>query len=160
MAGQDGDEELGFLAETLFAVRVITLANRLTRNASAYYRENLDLGMVEWRLLVALEKLGTLTVGALAKAADTEKAAASRAIRGLEERGLVTATSLGGQGGAVGISMTAAGTCLAKAAARLGGERDARLLDGISQGDLRVFDEVLRQLMRQVRAMAEVPATV
>ncbi|WP_043840056.1 MarR family winged helix-turn-helix transcriptional regulator [Muricoccus aerilatus] len=152
------DEELGFLAETLLAVRVITLANRLTRNASAYYRENLDLGMVEWRLLFALEKLGTLTVGALAKAAETEKAAASRAIRGLQERGMVTATGLGGQGGAVAISMTANGTRLAKAAVQISGERDARLLDGIGQGDLIVFDKVLRQLLRQVPAMAEVPA--
>jgi DNA-binding MarR family transcriptional regulator len=159
VAEQAQDEELGFLAETLITVRVITMANRLTRHASAYYREKLDIGMVEWRLLIALERLGSLTVGALAKAAETEKAAASRAIRGLEERGLVKATGLGGQGGAVGVSMTAAGTRLAKAAVRIGGERDARLLEGISPDDLAVFDRVLRQMMRQVPAMAEVPAT-
>ncbi len=65
------------------------IANRWTALSSKAYRSAFDLGIGEWRILASLAVSGSATSLAVAKLVKMDAGAVSRAIRVLEDRGLV-----------------------------------------------------------------------
>ena len=133
----------GTLADEHVAVLVSTLGARLNRGATAYYRSTWNIGTVEWRLLMTLNSIEALNVSELSDAAYVDKAAASRSLVLLEERGLVSVEQTRSRGRAAIARLTAEGRAFAAKLAEVSGARDARLFKDFAPAD----KEQLRQLL-------------
>ncbi|HEX7709558.1 MAG TPA: MarR family transcriptional regulator [Sphingomonadaceae bacterium] len=86
--------EVGLEAWTLFPLthvpyRLLLLAKMLERQTVAQLRETTDLSLAEWRVLAHLGVMGEKTASALSMVAFADRAEVSRALAGLERRGLV-----------------------------------------------------------------------
>ncbi len=103
----------GLLAEEFIAVLITTIATRLSRGSTHFYRTRWDIGMLEWRLLLVLERTDGLNGSELGNAAGLDKAAVSRSLANLQERNLVTVEQTRSRGRAAFAALTPAGkkTC-------------------------------------------------
>src|SRR3569832_313863 len=99
----------GMLAREHVAVLVSTIGMRLNRGATAYYRSAWNISAVEWRLLMTLKTIEALNVSELSEAADIDKAAASRSLAVLADRGLVSIEQTRSRGRAAIAKLTGAG---------------------------------------------------
>ena len=75
---------------------IVTLANALRRTVTVPYAEQFDLTVSEWRLLSLLTHYVAVPFGDLVALSGSDKALVSRALRMLQERGLVELRQLRG----------------------------------------------------------------
>ncbi|MDB5771825.1 MAG: transcriptional regulator, MarR family [Burkholderia sp.] len=143
----------GALADDFYAVLVMALANRLHQGASNYYLRYLNIGLTEYRLLLALGKNNGVNVGQVAATADLDKAAASRGLKNLEQNGLVSIEQTRQRGRAAIVTLTSAGTGLQKKLKVASQRRDKRFVKGFSAAELAQFKEMIHRLMGNVEYM-------
>jgi DNA-binding MarR family transcriptional regulator len=146
--GSDELKRAGSLADDYVAVLIIAVANRLTRGASKYYREVWNLGVVEWRVMVCLGYHDRRSIGEIAEDADLDKGAVSRAVKLLDERGLLTTES--GVGRLNQASLTPAGRRLLEKLRAVGRRREARLMAGFTPEERPLLLSFLNRLLSQV----------
>ncbi|MCA1454677.1 MarR family transcriptional regulator [Bradyrhizobium sp. BRP22] len=140
----------GMLAREHVAVLVSTIGMRLNRGATAYYRSVWNIGAVEWRLIMTLKSISSLNVSELSDAADIDKAAASRSLAILEERGLVSVEQTRSRGRAAIAKLTAEGRKFAAKLTEVSRERDARLFREFSPPDKERLRDLLHRLSRSL----------
>jgi DNA-binding MarR family transcriptional regulator len=140
----------GLLAQQHTTILLVGIGLRFTRDASAYYRANFDLGMAEWRLLMVLRSTEALNVGELSAAADIDKAAVSRSLVLLEERKLVAVTQTRTRGRAAIAELTAEGKKLSARLMQVSLQRQARLFRNFSQADKARLHGLLDQLAQEL----------
>jgi DNA-binding MarR family transcriptional regulator len=99
----------GILADDFIAVLITTVATRLSRGSTNFYRARWDIGMQDWRVLLVLARTQALNVGSLACAAGLDKAAVSRSLSMLKNRGIVDIEQTRSRGRAVFATLTPAG---------------------------------------------------
>ena len=139
------------LADDFVAVLVIAIANRLTRGASRFYRETFDLGVVEFRIMMCLDRRTGRSIGEIADMADVDKGAVSRSVRLLTARGLIETQSAARR--VVLVRLTAAGRKCATALRNAGLAREERLLSAFDAAETREIRTYLRRLLAQVDVM-------
>jgi DNA-binding MarR family transcriptional regulator len=150
---ETSDERLrtaGLLAREHLAVLVSTIGMRLNRGATSYYRSVWNIGVVEWRLIMTLNSISSLNVSELSDAADIDKAAASRSLAILEERGLVSVEQTRSRGRAAIAKLTTEGRKLAIKLTEVSRERDARLFRDFTSSDKERLRDLLHQLSRSL----------
>jgi DNA-binding MarR family transcriptional regulator len=132
-----------------------TLSSKLTASASVTYR-SLGVSIVEWRMLVCLERSGrSLSVYELAALVGQDKGPVSRALRRLESKKLVTVDAAE-RGNRLEIAITSAGRAIYHQSLPLAAEREARLLAGMSEVEREQLVGLLRRMLDQVPAVAAV----
>ncbi|OSI71571.1 hypothetical protein BSZ22_10770 [Bradyrhizobium canariense] len=136
----------GMLAREHVAVLVSTLGMRLNRGATAYYRAAWNIGIVEWRLLMTLKSIESLNVSELSDAADVDKAAASRSLAILADRGLISIEQTRSRGRAAIAKLTREGRDFATGMAEASRKREARLFKDFSAADKQELSQLLHQL--------------
>ena len=67
----------------------VVIANRLSRGASAHYRREYGVGVVEWRCLVSLAMEKSTTAARISQTSSMNKSLVSRALSKLEELDIV-----------------------------------------------------------------------
>jgi DNA-binding transcriptional ArsR family regulator len=72
------------------AAYIMGVANRLANGASNHYRKQHNLGMAEWRTMMAIGETSHRIVREVAEMADLDYAAASKSLKVLTRQGLVT----------------------------------------------------------------------
>jgi DNA-binding MarR family transcriptional regulator len=137
---------VGMLAREQTAVLVSTLGARLSRGATAYYRAAWNIGTVEWRLLMILNRIEALNVSELSDAADVDKAAASRSLVLLQKRKLVSVEQTRSRGRAAIARLTAEGRKLAAKLTQVSREREARLFKEFTAADKEHLNALLLRL--------------
>jgi DNA-binding MarR family transcriptional regulator len=75
--------------EDFLSMRFANLSALLHRNVTKQYLARHDIGLPEWRVLTMLVRHGPVTTRALRHASGMDKGQMSRALRELEERGLL-----------------------------------------------------------------------
>ena len=70
--------------------RLARVQAKLNAQATRILKENGDLTLVQWRVLVMLQAIGQSTVGEIARETQFDKALISRTVQALVTRGLVT----------------------------------------------------------------------
>jgi DNA-binding MarR family transcriptional regulator len=140
----------GVLAREFISVLIIGLANRLSRGASAYYRKTWNIGMPEWRVIVALRKTGNLNVGEVAEATDLDTAAVSRSLRLLESQKLVAIEQTRTRGRAAFARLTRKGKLLSARLEQVGHDRQDRLLAALEGDDQERLVELLTKLIERL----------
>jgi DNA-binding MarR family transcriptional regulator len=147
------------LAEEYLAVLVMSLAGRLARGASSYYLRHFDIGMADYRIILALGLSKGLNISAVATAADVDKAAASRSLRLLEQRGIVELEQTNSRGRAAIVHLTQAGSALEGQLKKSSRQRERRFIAGLSVAEREQATLLLKKLIAGVAHMNQEPST-
>lgn len=141
------------LAEEYIAVLAMSLAGRLNRGASNYYSTHFDISMVDYRIVLALGLAKNLNISAVAASADVDKAAASRSLRALEQRGVVELEQTATRGRAAIVHLTDAGRELERQLKKSSRQRERRFISGLSEEERKQAIVLLKKLIAGVPHM-------
>lgn len=129
---------------------VTFLANKLSSGASACYRKNFDIGVVEWRLLALLKVEQNITANRMCQVIGLDKAAVSRALKLLSERGFVSFIKDERDGRSSLVCLTEEGVMLHDKIIPVALEREALLLNGFDEEELDVLVRLLHKMNSQI----------
>ena len=118
-------------------------ANRFTRSASRVYQDRFEIGAMDWRMLVMLMREPGSSVSHASRTIGIDKAAVSRSLRRLEERGMVTPRQIGDDERRKEWYLTPAGAALHDQILPLALSRQKKLLDGFTEQEVRDFTRFL-----------------
>jgi DNA-binding MarR family transcriptional regulator len=130
------------------AAYIMGVANRLANGASNHYRTRHDIGMSEWRTLMAIGTSSHRIVREVAEMADLDYAAASKSLKLLAARGLVSIEQTQRRGRAAIASLTPAGLELYRKLRDSARRRQQRLLAGFTAEEV----ELLWSLLKRIEA--------
>lgn len=133
-------------AEHLAALLAIA-ANRVSRDASSFYRTHFGIGLVELRLLFALGREDALNPNALARRSDLDKGAVSRSARVLEDLGWIEIARTGKAGPRLLLSLTPLGREKYRMLHLLASDREAQLLDRFGAAEMEQLKALLHRLI-------------
>jgi DNA-binding MarR family transcriptional regulator len=139
------------------AAYLMGLANRLSTGASNHYRRHWNIGMSEWRALIAVARSRHRIVREVAEQADLDYAAASKSLKLLQARGLVEVAQTRRRGRASVVSLTDEGLALYRQLSRSAIARQKRLLDAFSADEVAQLWALLRRLEVQIPRMNAEP---
>ncbi|MBV8850065.1 MAG: winged helix-turn-helix transcriptional regulator [Methylobacteriaceae bacterium] len=135
----------GLLADEFIAVLVTSIATRLSRGSTDFFRSRWNIGMIEWRVLLVLERTEALNVRELAVAAALDKAAVSRSLAAMQAGGLVEIEQTRSRGRAAFAKLTPAGRKLAKKLLRASRLRQQRLFEVLPARDVEMLAALLQR---------------
>lgn len=127
---------------------VTWLANKLSAGASKLYRERFGLGIIDWRVLSSIAAEDGCTAVRICQVVGLDKAAVSRSFAQLGERGLIRLDPVRAR--ARPARLTPAGRKVHDAILDLALERQARLLDSLSQAEVAELVRLLHVLLGKV----------
>ncbi len=130
------------------------LSNKLSRGASALYRERYGIGIIEWRILAQLGSSGESTARAICDRTALDKAAVSRSFVVLNDRGLIAFPKDMGRRDQIA-SLTAAGRRLHDRIMHVALEREKRFLAPLSVSERRTLVVLLNRLYDHVDSIDE-----
>jgi DNA-binding MarR family transcriptional regulator len=135
------------------AAYIMGVANRLANGASSYYRTHFNLGMSEWRAMMAIGATAESIVREVAEMADLDYAAASKSVRVLEQRGFVSVEQTTGRGRAAIVRLTPEGAVVYKKLKDAARRRQTKLIDAFDADEVDVLWALLRRVEQQVPHM-------
>jgi DNA-binding MarR family transcriptional regulator len=121
--------------DSLVTMRMVWLFTLMRRGGILAQRRRFGLSEIEWRIMTQLGMGARLSLNALAEALLQDRGQLSRAVKGMVTRGLVTRQRKPG-GPEIEIALSAAGWALHAEMVGWVVERDARLTEGLSPGDV------------------------
>lgn len=121
------------------------LSNKLASGASQEYRASFELGVIDWRIMCQLAAEPWSTGAALSQAIGLDKAAVSRSLGLLESRGLVR--TRGAAGRRIETALTSQGWVMHRRVLDVALQREARLLTGLSDGEVDLLIALLNRLL-------------
>ena len=133
------------------------LANKLSSSSSTIYRQRFGIGFVEWRVICHLAVEDWSTGARVSQMVGLDKAAVSRSMTVLLERGLIRMRP--GTGRRTEASLTEEGRHLKDEILSVAHAREDRLLAGLSPDELENLIRSLRLLTRNVALMDEEPGS-
>ena len=124
-------------------VRVVQLAELISRGASQVFEKRFGVKNTELRILVHLGR-EPLAINELARWTHVDKGWISRSVLGLEKRGLVVRTPHPTDSRASLVSLTEEGEALVLSFAPVAAARNRRLLAGLDEQEVcRIFDALM-----------------
>jgi DNA-binding MarR family transcriptional regulator len=129
---------------------IVLLANKLTSGASNVYRDTFGVGTVEWRILAHVAAERWISPQRICRLGGLDKGGVSRSMKFLLDRGLIAVRNSAIDARSVEIALTAKGQTMHDRIARVAGERERRLLSGLSKPRIRELLETLRRLNERV----------
>jgi DNA-binding MarR family transcriptional regulator len=135
------------------AAYIMGVANRLANGASNYYRTHFDIGMSEWRALMAIGTSTHRIVREVAEMADLDYAAASKSLKVLQQRGLVAVEQTQSRGRAAIASLTPQGLDVWRRMRSAARARQRRLLAAFTPEEIETLWSLLKRVEAQVPAM-------
>ena len=130
------------------------LSNKLSRGASAIYRERFGVGIIEWRILAQLGSTSGSTAGDICDRTAMDKAAVSRSFVVLAQRGLIKFPKETGRRNQVA-TLTPAGRRLHDKIMQIALERERRLLDVLTVAERTTLVQLLNRISSRVDALDE-----
>jgi DNA-binding MarR family transcriptional regulator len=132
------------------AAYIMGVANRLANGASNHYRKRFDIGMSEWRALMAIGTSTHRIVREVAEMADLDYALASKIVKGLQQRALVRIEPTQRRGRAAIVSLTPAGLQVYRGLRASAQARQRRLLSAFTPAEVQTLWQLLRRIEAQV----------
>ncbi len=131
---------------------------RLRSSANEFFGKRYGISLLEWRIISFVAAQGPSSTYAIWTEGALDKAAVTRALRGLRDRGLIAVQDVAGQRRRkTAVTLTAAGTALHEATFREVIVRHQRLLRGLSTEAVEQFMATLSHIERQIDAMTDGP---
>ena len=138
--------------EDLVPVRIMRIADVLSRLATRGFKARFDLRNTDLRILNLLHQARDMTVNEIARRTHVDKAWISRSLRQLSDKGLVNRASDKNDSRIAVISLTKIGQTLLEEIQPIAAATEARMLEGIETAD---FKRDLERLIKNVEAMLE-----
>lgn len=129
--------------------RLAQVQNRLNTQAGALLRAHCDLSLTEWRVISLANLLGATTATVMSREAQMDKGQVSRAVKQLIENGYLTSKSSENDARQSILSLSDSGAELHARLITVMRDRQMRLIQNISESDLRTFYKVLDTLAAQ-----------
>ena len=129
---------------------IVLLANKLTSGASSTYRDSFGVGTIESRVLALVAAQRWITPQRICKLGGLDKGGVSRSMKFLHERGLISVRTSAADARSVELALTARGQTVHSRIARIAGERERRLLSGLSRPEVRTLLDTLRRLNERI----------
>ena len=139
------------------AAYIMGVANRLANGASSHYRSHFNLGMSEWRAMMAVGTSSHRIVREVAEMADLDYAAASKSLKLLQQRGYVDIEQTQRRGRAAIASLTPEGMAVYKRLRESARRRQQRLLSQFSADEIETLWSLLRRIEQAVPDMNAEP---
>lgn len=154
------DEHTGEAFQTLSISRTPAMllsfaANKFTEAASTYFANRLNLGTVDWRMLLLLARLPGITAIQSARTIGVDKGTVSRAASRLKQRGLICAGDLHANGRSRGLFLTPTGRAMHDQILDIAVEQHLDLLKGFSPDEAKLMADLLLRFTRNLEAMIE-----
>ncbi len=124
--------------------------NALSRGASKRYLAEFGVGIVDWRVVSMLAVEPGIPAHRICDVISLDKAATSRALKGLHDAWFLTADQAGGDPRRKTYCLTPAGYALHDRILAVALAREARLIDGVDPADLEAFLRAMRIMRRNV----------
>jgi DNA-binding MarR family transcriptional regulator len=125
-------------------------SNAVSSLIAERYRKRFALKIPEWRVMAVLGDAGTMTQRALTAATVMDKVAVNRAVKVLEERGLVARVPNPGDGRSHLLALTGEGRAIHAEVMPLARATERELLGGFEGAE----EAALRDLLARLRARA------
>lgn len=126
-------------------------ANKLSKGATRVYRKKFNLGITDWRVLAMLAVEPDITAARICAVIGLDKAATSRTLITLKERGLVSSpTANHHDKRSVLLRLTEQGYDMHNAILRVALVREQKLLDTFDAEETEMLISLLRRVHRQV----------
>jgi DNA-binding MarR family transcriptional regulator len=138
------------------AAYIMGVANRLANGASNHYRSQHNLGMAEWRTMMAIGESTHRIVREVAEMADLDYAAASKSLKVLTQQGLVQVEQTRSRGRPAIATLTPMGQKVYKKLCQSAEARQARLLATFSKSEIDQLWSLLRRIEAQTPYMNQV----
>ncbi len=132
--------------------RISLLSTTLARGAARYFARH-DLTVRDWRLLAMLGSKGAMSAADLVERTGIDKAGVSRAMAGLEKRGLVEGEQDRNDVRRTILRLTPAGQDLVVRLLPHRREREAKLLAALEPEERVQFDRLLTKVQRRASAL-------
>ncbi|MBR1090331.1 MarR family transcriptional regulator [Bradyrhizobium manausense] len=129
-----------------FPYRLARLAEQVSVAVAEVYLERFALSRQEWRVLAILGARSAIATKEVGPLTTLDKMQVSRAMKGLEERGIVRRTHASDDRRELIVALTEAGRALYRKIAPLALEREAKLLALLTPEEITVLDRVMRKL--------------
>ena len=129
-----------------FPMLISTIANKISRGGSRVYLQLFGIGIIEWRILYVLAETPDATAQAVCNKIDLDKAAASRSLQVLEQRGFVVAGAHPSDARKRTLSLTASGRALHDRILPLSTQREQQLLRGFTETEREQLLGLLRRM--------------
>ena len=149
MSEADSDQDAGQLAGFL-PYQLSVASNAVSSLIAERYRKRFALKIPEWRVMAVLGDSGSMTQRALTAATVMDKVAVNRAVKVLEERGLVGRVPNPGDGRSHLLELTGEGRAIHAEVMPLAQAIERELLDGLADGE----EAILRRLLARMRNRA------
>lgn len=130
-------------------------ANRYTRSVSRIYQDRFGIGAMDWRMLVMLTREPDSSVSHASRTIGIDKAAVSRSLTRLEQRGLVRAEAPGPDGRRRLFRLTDAGRAMHDEVLALAMERNRALFKGFSADEMTMMAGLLTRFLDNLSAADE-----
>jgi DNA-binding MarR family transcriptional regulator len=135
------------------AAYIMGVANRLANGASNHYRSRFNMGMSEWRAMMAIGTSSHRIVREVAEMADLDYAAASKSLKLLQQRGLVAIEQTQRRGRAAIASLTPDGLVVYKQLRDSARRRQQRLVAAFTRDEVDTLWSLLRRVEQAVPHM-------
>ncbi|PWE17077.1 MarR family transcriptional regulator [Marinicauda salina] len=152
-AGAGADEPALRLPDYL-PYRLSVASNQVSRLIARAYQDRFGLSIWEWRVIAVLGAGEALTAQAICEATAMDKVSVSRAIRSLDDRGLVARTPQEADRRASDVSLTDAGRAVYAEIAPLALVYEQALLEGFSETEREMLDGLLTRLEERAASLA------
>lgn len=130
-------------------------ANKFTEAASDYFADQLDLGSVDWRMLLLLARFPGITSGQASKTLGVDKGTVSRSASRLTRRELITTGDLHANGRSRGLFLTPAGRVIHDQILDISLSQHLELLKDFNADEARLMADLLRRFTRNLAGMIE-----
>ena len=138
--------------------RLVSVADQISRLISCIYAEQFNLTRPEWRVLASLEALGGASATAICAHSAQDKMTVSRAVFGLETKGLLRRHNHPQDRRNKRLELTPAGHALYQQIVPLILAREAALLTTFSEDEQKTLMHLLGRLQTQAAALTQGPA--
>lgn len=129
------------------------IANSVSRGASKVYIRYFGVGVIEWRILSFLSIDRNMTAQEICLALDLDKAAASRNLREMAEKGYITTSADRSDTRKRPIALTQAGAELHDRMIKVALLRERHLIAGFSEAEIDQLVGFLRRLVANLPAL-------
>lgn len=126
------------------------LANKLSSGASAVYRKQFGIGIVEWRILALLKIEHNISANRICQVIGLDKAAISRALKSLNAKQYLSFIKDENDARSSLINLTDKGIALHNSVYEVAIAREAILLEDLNSDEVETLLGLLRKLNAQV----------
>jgi DNA-binding MarR family transcriptional regulator len=132
------------------ATRIAIFANRLSRAASRFYRDEYGIGVVEWRVMMFIGHANDTSANRICSETDLDKGAVSRSLNVLARMGLVSVKGDSADSRRNHVTLTAKGRALHDRIVPVALERQRRLLSALAPAEAEAFLDMIDRMQTTI----------